>query len=153
MSLVVRTKSVEETEALGEQIGSLLQPGDFLGLSGELGAGKTALVRGIARGAGIPREALVSSPTFAIVNAYHGGRLPVFHSDLYRVADAEELYDAGFYDLMESGGALLVEWIDRVREVVPPSWLEVTLRRIPGGRELSFEAHGERPNEILRGLR
>ena len=120
MTRELTSNSVEETERLGERLGSMLLPGDFVGLSGDLGAGKTAFSRGVARGAGIPKEALVSSPTFTIVNAYHGGRLPVFHADLYRVDDAEELYDAGFYDLMESGRAMLVEWIDRVPEVARP---------------------------------
>ena len=151
--MILISNSVEETETLGERLGALLAPGDFLGLSGGLGAGKTALVRGIARGAGVPRESLVSSPTFAIVNAYHGGRLPVFHADLYRVEDAEELYDAGFYDLMESGGALLVEWIDRVREVVPEDWLEVSIARAGGGRQLTFEAHGPRSEQLVQSLR
>jgi tRNA threonylcarbamoyladenosine biosynthesis protein TsaE len=123
-----------------------------VGLEGGLGAGKTALVRGVARGAGVPRDALVSSPTFAIVNAYHGGRLPVFHADLYRLVDAEELYDTGFYDLMESGGALLVEWIDRVPDTVPPVWLEIQLKRLAHGREINLIPHGERAAAIVQEL-
>ena len=150
---IVQSRSVKQTEALGSRLGELLAPGDFVGLSGDLGAGKTAFVRGVARGAGVPPEALVSSPTFAIVNAYAGGRLPVHHADLYRVKDAEELYDAGFYDLMDGSGALLVEWIDRVPAVVPVDWLEVRLRHLSHGRELAFESHGGRSRTILEGLR
>jgi tRNA threonylcarbamoyladenosine biosynthesis protein TsaE len=142
-SFVLRSKSAEETERIGEALGRTLQPGDFIGLSGDLGAGKTVLARGIARGAGVPAEALVSSPTFAIVNAYRGGRLPVFHADLYRVKDAEELYDAGFYDLVGGEGAMLVEWIDRVREVVPEDWVEIRLRRATTGREIELLSHGQ----------
>ena len=148
----LKSASVEETEALGAKLGALLQPGDFVGLAGDLGAGKTAFVRGVARGAGIPKDALVSSPTFAIVNAYHGGRVPVFHADLYRVEDAEELYDAGFYDLMESGGAMLVEWIDRVPDVAPESWMEINIRKVPGGRVLAMDAHGQRAAEMAARL-
>ncbi|MFM2152512.1 MAG: hypothetical protein RL199_947 [Pseudomonadota bacterium] len=147
------TGSVEETERLGRAIGAHLAPGTFLGLAGDLGAGKTALVRGIALGAGVPASALVSSPTFAIVNAYAGGRLPVHHADLYRLRDAEELYDAGFYDLAESGGAMLVEWIDRVPEAVPADWLSVALAKVPGGRRLAFEAHGPETRALLEAVR
>lgn len=153
MTIELTSKSVEETERLGEKLGTLLEPGDFVGLSGDLGAGKTAFSRGVARGAGIPKEALVSSPTFAIVNAYHGGRVPVFHADLYRVDDAEELYDAGFYDLMESGGALLVEWIDRVPEVVPEEWLEITITRQGTSRTLTLTPHGGRAEAIVSAMR
>lgn len=151
--VIVRTENVEGTEAFGERLGRILQPSDFIGLSGTLGAGKTALVRGIARGAGVPHEAQVSSPTFAIVNAYRGGRLPLFHADLYRIADAEELYDAGFYDLLGGEGALIVEWIDRVREFAPEDWLEIVISKDGGARSFSLLAHGPRAGELARLLR
>src|SRR5690348_12674735 len=108
----VESTSAEETFALGERLGALLRPGDFVGLMGELGAGKTQLVRGIAHGAGVnPRE--VASPTFAIVYPYRG-RLPLYHADLYRLQDYDELYATGFLDLVDAGGATLVEWLDRI---------------------------------------
>ncbi len=147
------TTSVEETEALGRVLGEHLAPGDFLGLAGDLGAGKTAIVRGMALGAGVPASALVSSPTYAIVNAYAGGRLPLHHADLYRLRDAEELYEAGFYDLTEAGGAMLVEWIDRVPEAVPVDWLSVSIAKVPGGRRFTFEAHGPRAGTLLDAVR
>jgi tRNA threonylcarbamoyladenosine biosynthesis protein TsaE len=147
------TQRPEETEALGEVLGSALQSGDFVALVGELGAGKTAFVRGVARGVGLPSDAQVSSPTFAIVNSYRGGRIPVFHADLYRVKDAEELYDAGWYDLMSSDGVLLVEWFDRVPEAAPPDWLEIRLARIPRGRELTFVPHGPRSQALVEKMR
>jgi len=126
----------------------VLQPGDFIGLSGELGAGKTAFARGVARGAGVPREARVSSPSFALVNVYAGGRLPVLHADLYRVRDAEELYDAGYFDPVP-GAALVVEWIDRVPEAAPADRLEVRLERLPPGRILSLLATGPSSSALL----
>ena len=147
------TTGVEETESLGRVIGDHLAPGDFLGLVGDLGAGKTAIVRGMALGAGVPASALVSSPTYAIVNAYAGGRLPLHHADLYRLRDAEELYEAGFYDLVESGGAMLVEWIDRVPEAVPVDWLSVSIAKVPGGRRFTFVAHGPRAGTLLEAVR
>lgn len=145
----LRLASVEETEAFGRRLGAVLRPADFVGLSGELGAGKTALVRGAAQGVGVPREAQVSSPTFAIVNTYRGGRLPLLHADLYRVSDAEELYDAGFYDLVGSEAALLVEWIERVPELPPEQWLELRLAHDGEGRSLEVIAHGAMWEERL----
>lgn len=147
------TRYVEETEAIGEELGRRLEAGDFVALVGDLGAGKTAFVRGLARGLGVPPEAQVSSPTFAIVNAYQGGRLPLLHADLYRVKDAEELYDAGWYDLLESGGAFVVEWFDRVPEASPPEWLEIRFEKIHRGRELTFIGHGARGQALLSALR
>lgn len=147
----LHSSSPAETEALGERLGRVLQTGDFVGLSGGLGAGKTAFVRGVARGVSVPSDALVSSPTFAIVNAYRGGKVPVFHADLYRVKDAEELYDMGFYDLLGEG-ALLVEWIDRVAAVAPEDWLEIRLSREGEGRALELLPHGPRAEELGRSL-
>jgi tRNA threonylcarbamoyladenosine biosynthesis protein TsaE len=143
-SRVINALSVEDTESLGARLGSVLRPGDFVGLSGDLGAGKTVFARGVARGAGVPAEALVASPTFALVNDYRGGRVPLYHADLYRVKDAEELYDAGFYDLTAGDGALVVEWIDRVPSAAPEDWLEIRIRKSPAGRELTILPHGER---------
>ena len=105
----VISSSLEQTHALGVKLGRLLEPGDFVGLAGELGAGKTALVRGICEGAGVDPDD-VTSPTFTIVQSY-AGRLPIHHADLYRLANADELYATGFFDLE---GAALVEWVDRV---------------------------------------
>ena len=85
------------TDRLGERLGVLLQPGDFIGLIGELGAGKTTLVRAVARGAGITEE--VTSPTFSILNRYRGRALTLFHADLYRLASRDELYATGYFDL------------------------------------------------------
>jgi tRNA threonylcarbamoyladenosine biosynthesis protein TsaE len=147
----LHSSSVEETEALGERLGAALRVGDFVGLIGGLGAGKTAFARGVSRGAKIPTEAQVSSPTFAIVNAYRGGAVPLFHADLYRVKDAEELYDMGFDDLIDEG-ALLVEWIDRVPSAAPVDWLEIRFTRVGVGRELELVPHGPRAEALSLAL-
>lgn len=144
--------SVEETEAVGERLGAALADGDFVGLIGDLGAGKTAFVRGVARGVGVPAEARVSSPTFAIVNAYGGGRIALHHADLYRLRDAEELYDAGFYDLVGGPGALVVEWLDKVPRFAPADRLELAITKTPEGRRLQFVATGARAGALLRAL-
>lgn len=111
------SESPEQTRALGEILGELLEAGDFVGLIGELGAGKTELARGVAEGAGVPADE-VASPTFAIVYTYQG-RLPIHHADLYRLADEDELYATGFFDLFGGDGAVLVEWLDRIPSAAP----------------------------------
>ena len=96
------TNSPEETEELGERLGRALSPGDVVAFTGDLGAGKTAFTRGIARGLGIGDR--VTSPTFAIVNEYEGGRLPLFHFDMYRLTSSDELFDIGWEDYLARGG-------------------------------------------------
>ncbi len=152
MTATFHTRSVDETEALGEKLGALLRGGEFFGDEGDLGAGKTAFGRGLARGLGVPPESQVASPTFAIVNTYKGGRFPLFHADLYRVRDAEELYDAGFYDLFDDASAMVVEWIDRVADFAPADRLMLTIRKQGGAREISAHAQGARSAELLKGL-
>jgi tRNA threonylcarbamoyladenosine biosynthesis protein TsaE len=150
MSLVYETSGVEETERLGELLAPALENGLFLGLSGTLGAGKTAFVRGLCRGLGVPPEARVASPTFGIVHTYSGGRVAVHHADLYRVRDASELYDSGFYDLVGGDGLLVVEWLDRVPEVAPEERLVITLERLDAGRRrLAFDAWGPAAERAL----
>ncbi len=109
---ITRTHSVAETEAAGESFARSVQPGWVIGLSGDLGAGKTAFVRGFARGLGCP--ARVHSPTFALLNEYEGGRLRLFHLDLYRLNSAEEVRSAGLEDyVIQPDGVSVVEWIER----------------------------------------
>jgi tRNA threonylcarbamoyladenosine biosynthesis protein TsaE len=149
-SRTVLSGSPEETHRLGVRLGELLQPGDFVGLVGDLGAGKTHLVRGVAEGAGVSRSE-VASPTFAIVYPYRG-RVPLYHADLYRLADYDELYATGFLDLVGGDGAVLVEWLDRVPEAAPREYLRITLRDTgEESRELVAEAWGSRPAELLTG--
>jgi tRNA threonylcarbamoyladenosine biosynthesis protein TsaE len=149
LTRTVRSESPEETHRLGVRLGELLQPGDFVGLIGDLGAGKTHLVRGVAEGAGVSRSE-VASPTFAIVYPYRG-RLPLYHADLYRLADYDELYATGFLDLVGGEGAVLVEWLDRIPQAAPREYLSVTLRDTgEESRELTAEAWGTRAAELLK---
>lgn len=140
------SSSPAETHALGVKLGALLQPGDVVGLAGELGAGKTALVRGIAEGAGVD-VSQVSSPTFTIVQTY-AARVPLHHADLYRLSTADELYATGFFDLLEDGGAAVVEWIDRVKVNVPMLRVELTLVDATT-RQLEVSASGARAEALL----
>ena len=110
------TYSPEETEAVGAALGKILNPGAVLAYRGDLGAGKTAFTRGLARGLGY-REP-VTSPTYTIVNEYLGGRLPLFHFDMYRLASSDDLWDIGWEDYLERGGVCAVEWSENVDDAM-----------------------------------
>jgi tRNA threonylcarbamoyladenosine biosynthesis protein TsaE len=147
----VPSASPEETFALGERLGRMLQNGDFVGLVGELGAGKTVFARGVTKGIGAPLDEF-SSPTFAIVQTYEGGRVRLHHADLYRLSDVRELEGTGFFDLRDSGGATLCEWIDKVRAAAPTEWLEVRLTDSgENARRLEARGHGPRGDALLEG--
>ena len=121
------TCSPEETERLGAALAARLQPGDVIAYYGGLGAGKTALTRGIAAGLGIPDR--VTSPTFAIVNEYEGGRLPLFHFDMYRLNSADDLFDIGWEDYLSRGGVCAVEWSENVMDALPEDTVWVRIAR------------------------
>jgi tRNA threonylcarbamoyladenosine biosynthesis protein TsaE len=123
---VYRTFSPEETEALGEQIASSLKGGEVLALFGGMGMGKTALTRGIARGLGISNG--VSSPTFALVHEYRG-RLTVYHFDMYRVTSWDDLASTGFFDDLNTGAVLVVEWSENIENALPPEAIRISLNR------------------------
>jgi tRNA threonylcarbamoyladenosine biosynthesis protein TsaE len=108
---VQQSRSEQDTAAIGREIGSTLAAGDVVLLYGDLGAGKTALVRGLAEGLGVPADD-VSSPTFTLVQEYRGGRLPLFHVDLYRLNDPREIEDLGLEEIAEDG-VLAIEWAER----------------------------------------
>ncbi len=110
------TNSPQETEAIGAALGAVLQPGTVIAYLGDLGAGKTAFTRGLARGLGATD--MVTSPTYTIVNEYLSGRLPLFHFDMYRLASADDLWDIGWEDYLERGGVCAVEWSENVAEAL-----------------------------------
>ena len=122
------TTSPQETEALGQALAQRLRPGDVLAYYGDLGAGKTAFTRGVAAGLGIPDR--VTSPTFTIVNEYEGGRLPLFHFDMYRLGSADELFDIGWEDYLSRGGVCAVEWSENVEEALGDA-VRVEIRKDP----------------------
>ena len=111
------TRSAAETRALGEEIASSLQKGDVLLLEGEMGAGKSELTRGIAKGLGVTET--VTSPTFTILNVYESGRVPLYHFDLYRIGSAEEIWEMGMDEYLGGDGIAVVEWPERCPEVLP----------------------------------
>ena len=120
--------SVSETEAIGEALGRTLSPGSVLAYRGDLGMGKTAFTRGLARGLGCTGR--VTSPTFTIVNEYEGP-IPLFHFDMYRLEDADALFDIGWEDYLGRGGVCAVEWSESCPGAMPPEAVAVTIRRCP----------------------
>jgi tRNA threonylcarbamoyladenosine biosynthesis protein TsaE len=125
--------SVEQTEAIAAALATQLQGGECLALHGDLGAGKTQFVRGLVRGLGGNARA-VSSPTFVLLNVYDTGRLAVYHLDAYRVGGAEDFEALGFAELLEQGGVVVVEWPERVSELLPGRRIDVHITAIAEGR-------------------
>ena len=121
------TNSPAETEAIGAALAKILTPGTVLAYRGDLGAGKTAFTRGLARGLGY--EEPVTSPTYTIVNEYLGGRLPLFHFDMYRLASADDLWDIGWEDYLDRGGVCAVEWSENVEEAMEGA-ISVTIEKL-----------------------
>ncbi len=128
------SRSAEETRAWGEQLGRELRLGDWLALTGSLGSGKTTLVQGVVAGLGVPRNVVVSSPTFVLVQEYQG-RCPIFHVDLYRLAEGEHLDDLGCRE-WPAEGVVLMEWADRASDVWPVNHVRVHLQHGTGDERM-----------------
>ena len=137
------TNSPSETEAIGAALGKLLTPGTVIAYRGDLGAGKTAFTRGLARGLGCSET--VTSPTYTIVNEYLSGRLPLFHFDMYRLRSSEDLWDIGWEDYLDRGGVCAVEWSENVADALEDA-VRITIEKlgedtrritIEGGEELA----------------
>lgn len=121
------THSPSETQAVAEMLGKKLRPGDVIAFFGDLGAGKTTFTAGLAKGLGID-ETMVSSPTFAIVNEYRSDR-SLYHFDMYRIESWDDLYSTGFFDYIDSGGILAVEWSENIENALPDNAIKVTIKR------------------------
>lgn len=137
------TDSEKETEKLGEKLGKILKPGTIILIRGDLGAGKTVLSRGIARGLGI--EEAITSPTFTLVHQYKG-RLPLYHFDIYRIGDPEEMYDIGYEEFFYGDGVTVVEWPEKMEWLLPDEYLEIKIERLPSNgqdvRRISIAGKG-----------
>jgi tRNA threonylcarbamoyladenosine biosynthesis protein TsaE len=137
-----RSDSVEQTEAIAAEMARSLNGGECIALEGELGAGKTQFVRGLVLGLNGPARA-VSSPTYILLNVYPGGRLTVYHLDAYRVGGADDFEAIGFSELLEQKGVVVVEWASRIRSLLPPRHLSVTIQAVGAGqREIRMEQIG-----------
>jgi len=125
--MTIESHSAEETFALGEKMGKEARPGMVIALSGDLGAGKTVFTQGFAAGLGV--RGPVTSPTFTIMQLYEDGRLPLFHFDVYRIAEPEEMDEIGYEEYFYGNGVSLVEWADLFPELLPPETVHVTIRK------------------------
>lgn len=146
----VTTASPAQTRALGKRIGRLAQPGALILLSGALGSGKTALTQGIALGLGI--TATVNSPTFTLLKEHHAGRLPLYHFDLYRIGDPEEIWSLGFADYFAGAGVCVVEWAELAPDSWTDGWLWLHLAvKGASAREIRGVARGAASHRLLLG--
>lgn len=125
LEFVVNT--IDETLSLGEKIGSMAKAGDIFCLIGDLGTGKTHLTKGIAKGLAV--EDHITSPTFNIVNEYHNGRLPLYHFDVYRVNDPDEIYAIGFDEYIFSDGVSIIEWANYIEELIPNEYVMIKIEK------------------------
>ena len=135
--MTFQTNSPAETEAIGAALGKILTPGTVIAYRGDLGAGKTAFTRGLAKGLGC-RE-IVTSPTYTIVNEYLGGRLPLFHFDMYRLRSSDDLFDIGWEDYLDRGGVCAVEWSENVEAAMEDA-LCITIEKLgEDSRQITLE--------------
>jgi tRNA threonylcarbamoyladenosine biosynthesis protein TsaE len=147
----VITASPEQTWRIGEMLGRALGAGDTVCLYGDLGAGKTSFSYGIALGLEV-REQYITSPTYTFVNEYEG-RVPLYHIDLYRLNDPEELENIGFEEYIDSDGVTVIEWAERAEDELPVERLSVYLTYVDEkSREIGFLAEGERYEKVLEEL-
>jgi tRNA threonylcarbamoyladenosine biosynthesis protein TsaE len=152
MSLNLTTRSPEETREVGRKLGELCEPGDWIGLTGELGAGKTCLVTGLARGLKVPDGYQVTSPTF-IIHQIYPGRFPLHHIDLYRIHAGTELLELGYQELLEGDGVLAVEWCEQVPGAIPDSGMIVKLElEDETTRSIELTKIDKRGEDLLSGL-
>ncbi|HEY6874421.1 MAG TPA: tRNA (adenosine(37)-N6)-threonylcarbamoyltransferase complex ATPase subunit type 1 TsaE [Geobacteraceae bacterium] len=150
--LTVVSHSVAETIALGERLGALVGPGDFIALTGELGSGKTHFARGVAAGLGVNSSVPVTSPTYTIMNLY-AGRFPLYHFDLYRLAGDQEAAELGFEEYFYGEGVCLVEWAERWQDILPEDRLTIFFGyRDDNDRSIILEPHGVRYEAIVSRL-
>ena len=125
--MIKETNAPEETFAFGKMLGEQAKPGEVICLNGDLGVGKTVFTKGFAEGLGITEP--VNSPTFTIVQQYEEGRLPLYHFDVYRIGDISEMDEIGYEDYFYGEGICLIEWSERIREILPEHPIQITIEK------------------------
>jgi len=135
MNIAYTTRNEKETEEFAKEVAKLLHAGSVVCLSGDLGVGKTTMTKGIARALGVTEH--VTSPTFTVLQEYESGRLPLYHFDVYRVSDPEELFELGFDEYIHGRGVTIIEWSDLIQDMLPEERIEVTMEKseFPGADE------------------
>ena len=147
------TYEPEQTRVLGLQFGEALKGGMVLSLEGDLGAGKTLFVKGLAEGLRVPEAIYVTSPSYAIIHEYPG-RIPLFHADLYRIEDPAELDDLGLFEIMDGNKVVAIEWAERIRDALPPEGMTIRFEMLNDEvRKISMTAAGLQAVDVLRTLR
>lgn len=145
IAMIIETNSPEETFAFAQKLGLEAVPGQIFTLDGDLGVGKTVFAKGLAEGLGITEP--VSSPTFTIVQEYTDGRLPLYHFDVYRIEEPEEMEEIGYDEYFNGDGVCLIEWADMIRELLPEDVIRIRIRKVPEKgfdyREISVEGMKE----------
>ena len=139
--MIFETNSPAQTEAIGAALGKIIDPGTVIAYRGDLGAGKTAFTRGLAKGLGCTE--IVTSPTYTIVNEYLGGRIPLFHFDMYRLRSSDDLFDIGWEDYLDRGGVCAVEWSENVDDAMEDA-LYITIEKLgEDARRITIEGGGD----------
>lgn len=150
--LDIVSHSAAQTQRLGARLGELARAGDLFCLEGELGSGKTCFVQGLGRGLGIAET--IHSPTFILANEHRGGRLRLYHLDLYRVRSADEALGFGLDDYLSGDGVCVIEWAEKIRDALPAERLWIALRHLgESKRGLLIEARGARYEELLNAFK
>lgn len=149
--LTINIENIKETEKIGYILGKLLTGGEVICMTGDLGAGKTTMTQSIAKGLEI--EDYVTSPTFTIINEYEG-RCPLYHFDVYRINDVEEMYDLGYEEYFYSDGVAIIEWADIIKEILPKERLNIEINKNDNieGREIVIHGNGEKYINIIKLL-
>lgn len=152
-ALEIISGSLTETQSLGEKIGRKLDSKFMIGLSGELGSGKTSFVQGLARGLDVLENYYITSPTYSIIHEYPG-RIPLFHIDLYRIREKDEIYETGLYEILDRFGIFAIEWPDLLVNDLPADYTAIHFDiKDDDVRKISITAHGERAEDLIRELR
>ena len=140
--------SREQTLEMGRLIGAILERGDIVALIGELGSGKTCLTQGMAKGLGVEENVPVVSPTFTLINEYPG-KVPLIHLDVYRLSGPRDLEDMGYEEYFEGGGIIVIEWAEKIRDILPAKTLFISMRYIDENtREMILEGPGEKIRKL-----
>ncbi len=150
MNLTIITKSPEETKNLGKEVSKLTKPGDLLAFYGELGAGKTCFIQGISQGLEV--KDYVTSPSFTIINEYQG-KVPVYHFDLFRLDDDEDIFELGYEEYFYGEGLTVIEWAEKIEQLLPKEHLKIDIKfKDRYQRTISFISQGDRFNKFLEEL-
>jgi tRNA threonylcarbamoyladenosine biosynthesis protein TsaE len=151
-ALDIVSHSAAQTQRLGARLGELARAGDLYCLQGELGSGKTCFTQGLGRGLAIPTA--IHSPTFILANEHRGGRLPLYHLDVYRVRGADEAIGIGLDDYLSGDGVCVIEWAEKIRDALPSERLWISFRHLDqANRGIMIEASGARYEELLNQFR